>query len=397
MVEIVSKGGKYYFRQDDVLFKMKGVNHFTDHPGIDRLAKIDEYQEYCKTAYNSSEEWMNVNAGLLKSLGFNTIGAFSGYRPKDFFKTDIIYLSGNNYLNSGPESDFFSNEWKEFVQNRVREQLPGKSVVYVENEMKTGRDWRSLSKTLATDYLNMSPDSPGKKAIISFVRHILHGRLDLWSAVCLCKFRSWDHAMEYKGYKRVLFLEDKILEFVMRRFYRTCKNAIKSQDPDVLTGGSRLISWFTPAGVLRACAKYSDFVSVNYYWARFYLHNIIPAFYRYVIPYGGLKRYYRICKKPIYITEFGFIGKNGYNNNRNPFIYKTYRNQKCRADALSRYLKSIDRDWIIGLDIFEFVDQPSNGRNQQDKEDNNFGLINRKGILYAEFANRLKEFFSKFK
>jgi hypothetical protein len=263
--------------------------------------------------------------------------------------------------------------------------------------MKTGKDWRSMSKTLAAGYLNLKADSPGKKAVISFVRHMLHDRLELWSAACLVRFRSWDHAREYTNYRTILICEDKILEFIMRKFYRTCKNAIKTENPDVLIGGSRLISWFTPPGVLRACGKYNDFVSVNYYWARFYLHNILPAFCHYVIPAGGLRRFFNICKKPIYITEFGFIGKNGYNNNRNPWIYKTYRNQKCRAKALSRYLKCLNCNWIIGLDVFELVDQPENGRNQPDGEDNNFGILNRQGIVYKEYAGKLKEFFDEFK
>lgn len=181
----------------------------------------------------------------------------------------------------------------------------------------------------------------------------------------------------------------------MRKFYRTCRNEIKARDPGVLIGGSRLISWFTQPDALRACARYCDYISVNFYWAKFYLHNLTPVFFRYVIPSGGLKRFYRIAKKPIYITEFGFIGKNGKNVNRHPWVYKKYPSQKKRADALSRYLKSVNRNWIIGIDLFEFVDQPENGRDMKDCEDNNFGIIDRSGNVYREYSDVIKNFFEK--
>jgi len=393
-MEIALKDGKYYFKQGETLFKMKGINHFTNRPGIDRVTKIDEYQEFCDKTYSSEEEWYRDNTELLQSIGFNAIGAFSRHRGQGLFKTDIIYLSGNQPGCPVPQSDFFSKEWKASVKEKVKEHLPGKSMVYVENEMKIGRDWTSYSRSLAHGYLNMDASCPGKRAVIRFVQHILHGRLGFWNAATLKRFKTWQEALNCTQYRRVFFLEGKIIGLIMRKFYRTCRNVIKARDPHVLIGGSRLISWFTPPDALRAGAKYSDFVSVNYYWARFYLHNLTPALFRYVVPAGGLKRFYRIAKKPIYITEFGFVGENGYNKNLHPPIYKTYKNQKQRAKALARYLKRANRDWIIGIDVFEFVDQPLNGRDQKDCEDNNFGIINRQGKIYKEYTDTLRNYFT---
>lgn len=395
-MEIVRKDGKYYFSDGGHLFKMKGINHFTNHPGVDKFTRIDDYYEFCNKRYSCEEEWARDNEALLKSIGFNTIGAFSKNCKGELYKTNIIYLSDNDPCSAKPGSDFFSKEWRAFVEQKVREQLPGKSIVYIENEMKIGGDWRSLSYTIAHGYLNMGPACQGKKSVIRFVRHILHDRLYIWNMAAMKTFRTWNEALECTNYKHIFFLKGLIIGFIMRKFYRTCKNVIKALDSHVLIGGSRLISWFTPPDALRACAKYSDFVSVNYYWARFYLHNIIPLFFGDVLPAGGLKRFYKIAGKPLYITEFGFVAENGYNGNKNPFIYKTYRNQKYRAKALERYLRSVDRSWIIGLDVFEFVDQPANGRDQGDSEDNNFGIISRDGKVYEEFSSVLSSFFSNF-
>ena len=392
-MEIVWKDGKCYFSRQGNLFKMKGINHFTNSPGIDRVTGKDTYREYCEKKYASEEEWYSDNAELLKSIGFNTVGAFSRYHGKGLFKTDIIYLSGNKPGSPVPVSDFFSEEWEAFVKKTVAEQLPGKTMVYLENEMKIGRDWTSYSLSLAHGYLNMGAQHPGKRAVIRFVKHLLRGRLGLWNAATLRRFKTWDEALACTDYRRIFFLEGKIIGFIMRKFYRTCRREIKALDPGVLIGGSRLISWFTQRDALRACARYCDYVSVNYYWARFYLHNLTPAFFRYVIPAGGLSRFYRIAKKPIYVTEFGFIGENGINRNKHPAVYKKYVNQKKRADALARYLKNINRNWIIGIDLFEFVDQPENGRDMKDCEDNNFGIIDRTGKVYREYADTLRDFF----
>lgn len=392
-MDIVNRNGRYYFRDGEAIFKMKGINHYTDRPGIDRVTGRDEYREYCSARYDSEEEWNRENSELLKRYGFNAVGAFSPYSGQGLYKTDILYLSGNEPGKATPKSDFFSKEWESFVRERIREQLPGKSIVYLENEMKIGRDWTSHRLSLAHGYLNMEAPAEGKRAVLRFVKRILRNHLGVWNAVTFRHFKTWQEALEHTGYTHILFLEGPILGFIMRKFYRTCKKEIRAKDPRVLIGGSRLISWFTPQEVLRACSKYCDFVSVNYYWARGYLHNLLPAAFGYVIPAGGLRRFYRIAQKPIYITEFGLIGKNGINKNSHPAIYKTYRNQSRRAKALARYLGRLHTDWLIGIDLFEFVDQPQNGRDMKDGENNNFGLISRKGKVYPLFAQTLQTFF----
>ena len=196
--------------------------------------------------------------------------------------------------------------------------------------------------------------------------------------------------------KSALAVDEKtkkeFIRLVARYYFKTISEAIKRHDPNHLLLGCRFAgldsaideAWIE-AGI------YCDVVSFNNYpWVDLdenvvYLwrgsgEKIADAY----------KKKYALAKKPLMITEWGFIGLDsglpctgGYGQR-----FRTQAERAQAAELFSRTLLALP--FMVGYNFFMWVDEPAQGISKKFPENSNYGLVDGCGKPYM----KLTEMFS---
>lgn len=403
-ITVKNINGRWYFiSPDNKSFISRGVNVLNKKNSKDKKTGIDSYAEKIKEKYGSFEEWGNINSLRYQNLGFNTLGGWSNIDYyKDLYNIRIIY-PGKNDWSTGQIDDYFSDDFRDNAEKEIYSEIIEKDgatdknlIGYcIGNELRWGIDWRS-SRTIVFDYLNSDKSTAGKKAIIDFMKTHYNDNIKKFSFDYCVRFKSWEEAVNYKKYKFTTLngkkSENEALLFIARKYYQTTTGIIKKYDPDHLILGSRFIAAVTPKEVLIAAGEYCDVINVNYYKFILNLERSIPVALGYTDTVDTLRNFYEISGgKPILITEFGFRGKTSNNPSTRPFIYPVYYSQKQRGKILfSTIKKFMKTEYIVGYHLFQWMDQPKNGREMADGENNNWGIVDINDEIYPEFAEFVK-------
>lgn len=158
------------------------------------------------------------------------------------------------------------------------------------------------------------------------------------------------------------------------KFISMVNNAIKKYDPNHLNLGLRF-GGSAPDEIVKA-SKGFDVFSFNSYG--------------YVVNPGNIKKFYDITGLPMIIGEFHF-GVPG--RGMAPGLAQTI-NQEERAAAYRYYVENAAANpAIIGTHWFQWIDQPSTGRN--DGENYNIGFVDVTDRPYTELVNAARETFSR--
>lgn len=278
-----------------------------------------------------------------QAWGFNTIGPFSsGFLQKDFRYCHCIYF-GNYYKGASHMlADVFSEDYvkiiDEYAKIECENRKNDKNLIgyFISNELKIfgNLPWKPHQNSLLDIYLRLPEGSPGK--IKAF------------------EFSEQNKLLEYNK-KRDLWAS-----IVMEEYMRICTQAIYRYDPNHLILGTRFAG-IPPDEVVIAVAKYSDVLSFNLYNHDFSLTD----------------RWYLLTNKPIMITEFSWRAVENLSGNKNihgPDV--TVNTDKDRANNYREYLKKIiNRSYIIGIQWFQYYDEPKLGRNDGYGEDGAYGIV----------------------
>lgn len=363
-------------------FLSKGVNHVNFGGDYAPSLGYSPYNRAVSSKYGNVQAWAKATIERLRSLGFNTIGAWSSKETFDLGMAytvilDIASSAGSEWL-SGKVTDLFSEGFERVADEIAkRECLPRKDDPYLlgyftDNELRWGPDWRS-PKHLFDDYLSLPPEAPGKRALVKYLkeRYIDVSALNkAWGT----SFESFEEVLNiYELPSGGPIDHDRLgfLEVVSRRYFQVCHDAIRKHDPNHLILGCRFA--FKPADeVLRACVGYVDVVSINNY-------GMEP-------PLEDLRRVHEVTGLPLILTEFSFKAMDsGLPNTRG--AGSPLRTQADRADQLERYVKAlVSEPYAIGYHWFQYFDQPAEGR--FDGENSNFGLVNIKDEPWSILVDR---------
>jgi hypothetical protein len=147
-------------------------------------------------------------------------------------------------------------------------------------------------------------------------------------------------------------------EAMARRYFVTCKGAIRKADPNHLILGCRFAGQ-APDPVLRGLRDYVDVVSFNNYGQ--------------TTPVETLQNIHRLTGRPMMLTEFSFKAMDsGLPNTKG--AGRPVATQADRADGFTRYVQGlIDLPFMVGFHWFEHADEPKEGR--FDGENSNYGLV----------------------
>jgi agarase len=349
--QVAEVGERWLFiTPDGAPFYSVGVNHVTNNNNTDNDTGICPYCEAVEANYESEEEWAEATTARLESWGFNTI---SGWSREDLFSP---LMPWTEILNVRNEPDVWAPEWEERLRRIVEEKVlpykddPNLVGWFLDNELKWGKDWRSL-ETMLDVYMALEEGSPGRE---------------------MAKQYGEDH--------------EGFLTALATRYFQKASEIIREADPNHLLLGSRPSSLSMPPQVPAAATPYMDVFSVNFYATTEGLFDALNDNWGPLVPIDGwLQDYYELSELPLMATEFSFRSEESDPPNSYPPIYLTFPTQEERAAAYDEYVqKCFDAPYFVGHHWFEYVDQPVGGRG--DGEDNNFGLVTVEDEPYEDFV-----------
>lgn len=253
---------------DGYVYHCHGITTFTD-------GQRTLYPEAFKLRYGSQANWLRMSAReFQKNLGVNGVGGFLTpnthiinynkandylpivYSPSFSFLTTTKALggwTGSDEQNENELACVFYPNFYEVMQQSVKTLLSSyagdKNLfgVFSDNE----KNFSAMSVRILRQYMTISdPTHPGRVAAENFMR-------------------SKGGTPTPAGYdanpNRELF-NNEFAGIVAEKYYKACRDGIKTVDPKMLYLGSRLHG--TPKTyefVIKAAAKYCDVISINYY------------------------------------------------------------------------------------------------------------------------------------
>ena len=349
-------------------FISKGVNHVSFHADHAPKLGYSPYQRAVQNKYGSQDAWAEAVVKRLRDWGFNTLGSWSGQSTFNHSMAYTVKLNlatrvGANWL-KGAVGDFFSEDFEQKMEDTCQQLCGPRSDdpwllgYFTDNELRWGADWRG-KLSLLEEYLRFQEGTAGRKAAIEFIeqRYIDVAALNrAWGT----KITSWDELSGREEITGDVVREDQAAwqEVVARRYFATCRKAIRKADPNHLILGCRFAGQ-APAPVLRGLRDYVDVVSLNNYGQ--------------TAPVGVLMDIHHLTGLPVMLTEFSFKAMDsGLPNTRG--AGRPVATQKDRADGFTRYVHGlIDLPFMVGFHWFEHADEPKEGR--FDGENSNYGLV----------------------
>jgi hypothetical protein len=393
----------------------KGVNGVRFDQDKIRNSERIPYSEACSRKYGNYDAWRKAVAGRLLGWGFNTLGSWSdesvasaGLAPLAVTPNLDLGMSfaweKNDRHPGDPRQDFpdvFDPDFDVHVKRRASELCAkrggDKNIIgwFIDNELRWGPDWRGSDELLPL-FLNLSAESPGRRAAIDFLRE-RHRDFEEFNSSWRSAARSWDGLaaltrieppyQRKPPYQRSKQTEDEanradpgrgrfaadcdaFLVPVAERYFKSASAAIKAADPYHLVLGSRF-AYVPPPAAIDAAGRHVDVVSFNCY--EFDASPAIDA--------------YAVTGKPCLVGEFSFRGADSGLPNTNG-AGPQVATQAERAASFEHYVSAgLRHPTFIGYHWFEHADQPAEGR--FDGENSNFGTVTIDDRVYEELTRTM--------
>jgi len=358
------------------LFISKGVNHVSYRADYAPTLGYNPYNRHVSAKYRSAETWATEAVNRLRKWGFNTIGSWSS--EETFTKgmpytliLNVATKAGSDWL-SGKVADYFSEGFEKAADDLAAKACASRSNdsqlvgYFTDNELRWTPDWRS-KKGIFDDYLLLSPDAEGKKALVRYLveRHSTVLSLNKAWGTAFSSFGEILNIQEAPA--NAMAVADRLgfVEVVSRRYSQVCWNAIRRHDPNHLVLGCRY-AFKPPDEVLKGCVGYTDVVSLSGY-TNPYSEDLSRIL-------SNLERIYQVTRLPVIVSEFSFKAMDsGLPNTKGAGV--PVKTQSERAEYYEEYVKAaVVRPYVVGYHWFEYVDEPAEGR--FDGENSNYGLVN---------------------
>ena len=334
--------------------------------------------------------WSASTRKLLMENGFNTLGCWSGPEIADgegLYRTAVLYLVGHEDdrclapLRPDMEKNMLANLKDRIGKFPDRSNIIG---VFYDNEMpwfgKNGWD-NIATATLLERAFEMKAEDPARIGALKW----LAGRYETAAAFGKAwgkPVKAWEDVtvqlLRQCSNEAAKADREAFIAMLAEKFYAASEAVVKAELPDMMTLGSRFAG-NAPDGVIVACGKHTDVMSVNNY--RYTADADRDLFAKYWI----------MGQKPIMLTEFSFRARENASGNLNsrgagPIVANQAERASSYASAVSDYLSM---PVVIGAHWFEFADQSPQGR--FDGEDSNYGIVSVENTPYADLLAAMKK------
>jgi hypothetical protein len=357
------------------------------------------------------QPWIDVTIDRLRAWGFNTVGAFSWISVYDEglpYAVDLDFSCGSgapSCVSAFPMvnerfPDVFDPRFAASVQATVADWDPatGRGIkdewladpylvgYWLDNDLWWWHDWMVIvdprAETVVEDFIEHNCSWAGKTAWVDHLRDQYGNSIGALNSTWGSSYSSFDNlCTEYQiTYPNAQSDKDSFLTKVAEQYFDVTVNAVRARDPNHLVLGLRFAE-SVPDPVLPA-ASACDALGINYYIGiRPYE---LPTKFR-----DTLAHWYSLNGKPVIVAEYSFRSPDtGLPGSRGGAYSVNTRAE--RADGYRNFFHyASGSPNLIGLHWFQYVDQPVEGRH--DQEDSNTGLVEEADAPYPEMIEAVRE------
>lgn len=370
-------------------FFSRGVAVFTQ--GASREVFDPENPGYAAWQhYPTPLAWADDSLRRVKSWGFTTVGGWGDFKALQESREQTLWLAPVLHIGAtagAPWWDMWDTKNIARMEGVARNQilpLRGDGHVigyYSDNEL----GW--WNATLWKMTLEQAPASGQRRRLVRLLREVYQND---WSGL-KADFAA-ENADGWRELERggMLFVKPggkgmqvmrRFLGVLAERYYQLMRDFIRKYDARALYLGDRYQSFYYPE-VARAAARYVDVVScnVNAGWN----DGSFPRF--------QLETLHALTGKPILVSEIYMAARENRSGNRNDHgVYPVVGTQAERASAARTTLEWLARlPCVVGVDWFQFFDEPKHGRD--DGENFNFGLVDINNRPYEDLVKMFAAF-----
>lgn len=325
------------------------------------------------------DDWFSKNRDntlkRLKSWGLNTMANWS---TSNFYRhtenrtpyTVAIHFTSDRIHSSVDVPDPFASDFRTKVNNAVRNNLgDSKDDAYclgffIDNEIHFKEN--NVKHYVANGYMKQATNSPGKQALIDFLKGKYATISDLnqaWNR----SYANWDAVSSLNEFPNTTGADADAVAWESEfadKLYQVYNEEAKAVAPDTLYLGSRFLH-DTPMHIVNAAAPHLDVVSVNWYQAS-PDSILVPS-----------------VDKPIVIGEFHFGAV------ERGFFHTGLRGvgtQADRAEAYRYYYRdALNHPNVVGAHWFQYLSQSPTGR--KDGESYQIGMVDVCDTPYPELRD----------
>jgi agarase len=377
---------------DGGAFLSAGVNFVQFEGDAERGTGRRYYGEATQAKYGSREKWAEATLQRFREWGVNTIAGWSGSELWGQLPFTMGFAFAPGQWCSRGDSvtpDFFDPAWEASVNERAasakeNSKNPWLIGYFLDNELPWATDHR-FGKSVFDGYLGMAPDAPGKQRMVAFFQErypVLEDFASVWDS----SISAWDELagltdLGERDWLKARADREAFIRVVAERYFEVTCAAVRAADPNHLILGARFIWQTVPRGVVEACGKHCDVVSINFYetgWLGKILLNLgRPDVDRITNGDDAFARFFVAAQRPLMITEFSFRAMDSDPGNTFPPGYITQPTVATQQDRAAKYEHYVTRwaqaPWMLGWHWFQYMDEPKTGR--FDGEDGNYGLV----------------------
>jgi hypothetical protein len=386
---LADSSGQHYFS-----FGINVANRGEDHVSADSEPRMEAGERAASSGYRASSfysnhmEWAAATARRLDRWGFNTIGGWSDWEllrkvpGAQFAHTPVLHIGA---AAGAPWRDMWNTRWLEIMEAAPREKIrvSDSRVIghYSDNEL----DW--WNGALFRHTLDHPASSGQRQRLVELLREQYE---DDWSLLLDDFEPEGATSFEELNQAGQVYLRPgssgissyrRFLGMIAAQYYRTTSEIIRSKAPQGLLLGDRFRTSYYPE-LVRAAAAETDVISTNLKaswndgtFARFYLDSL-----------------HSLSGKPIIVSEIYLASTENRSGNRNrKGGFPTVMTQDERAAAARRSLLELaGLPYVVGVDWFQYYDEPPGGR--FDGEDFNMGLVDIDDRPYSGLVKSLSSF-----
>ncbi len=360
------------------------------------------YHKNCEAIYGDEQKWADHAVELLRSWGFNSLGANNSPTTRRRGLAHLEFLgwgqgfAGEDYITVKTTwtgfPNVFSPKWAEYCDRKAAEQCPPNKPdmwligYFIDNEL----EWYGKTGSLFSDAFARPADHTAKIALVNQLRKRYKDDIQAFNKVWGTQAASFDELLRFTTAPKSSSQEaaDDVSAFAKLcadRYFSVASAAIRKHDPNHMVLGCRFAG--NSPGVWSVAGKYCDIVSVNCYRTLDLDKGVMTDDFE-----TDLANWHEKTGRPLMITEWSFPGLDA----GLPSVHGAGQRVKTQADrarAFTIFQRLLfSTPFLVGSNYFMWVDEPALGIAKTFPEDSNYGLVNEKDVPYkpiTEAATKL--------
>ncbi len=355
------------------------------------------YGRNVQKKYGSEEKWAQATARRLADWGFNTltVGHSVSLRYRRFAHIEFLSF-GSTFAGMDdlcPKTTWtgfpnvFSPKWPRHCDKLARSRCrpvrddPWLVGYFLDNELewfgKNHRPWG-----LFDEAWKKPAGHSAKRAWVEFLKERLTdvGEFERHWGV---RVADWEALAEHTKpapprTERAQQIARDWVRLVARRYFQTCREAVRRYDPNHLILGCRFAG--TAPDIWDIAGRYCDVVSFNTY-PRIDVDAGVPSSF-----IEQVREFHRRANKPLMVTEWSFPALDSGLPCRHGAGMRV-DTQEQRARCFTHFQTVLfSLPFLVGSDFFMWVDEPALGISETFPEDTNYGLVNERDEPYRELT-----------